>query len=579
MEYLLKASAVTALFYLCYTLFLKRDTFFESNRWFLLIGLISTICLPFIVIPIYIENTGVSEFIISNNAVIEQPHLEDAFSFLTLIPYIYSIGFVFFLIKLSIEFISLFKLLNSHVTKTCGAIKYIETENAIPPFSFFNYIVYNPKHFNAIELEDILNHEKAHVKQWHSVDILLAQIATIIFWFNPFIWLYKKDIQQNLEFIADQNAQRISICEKSYQHLLLKATVKNQHLVLTNNFYNSLIKKRIVMLHKSKSNQLNVLKYALVIPLLALFLMSFNTKDVYVESENTIAIAPIGDIEIAIISKDFKDADLEKVKNEFKSKGVTLKFKGLKRNAAGEIIAIKIDAKSEKSSASFNTNSDEGIKPIKITYDSESNSISIGNGKVMHGKNYYFSTADGKTKIHETHAKEKGRKHVYVISDDGEDDDAHEVEIIIEDEHGNAKKKGKVFTKKKSKVIHIDSDDDSEENVYIIKKGKDGKDIKEEIILKGDGTHTWVEDEDEDGSTYKIRTIGNKDKNRMLFIANENGSSPLVLIDDKESTTEAMEKLNPDNIEKMEILKGDNATSIYGEKGKDGVIIVTTKKH
>ena len=147
----------------------------------------------------------------------------------------------------------------------------------MPPFSFFKYIVFNKTQFNDTELTHIINHEKVHAKQYHSLDIILVQLASALFWFNPFIWLYKKEIQQNLEFIADKEAQNISKCEKSYQTLLLKSSVPNYQLVLANNFYNSLIKKRIVMLHKSKSNNLKMWKYALVLPVLAVFLMSANT--------------------------------------------------------------------------------------------------------------------------------------------------------------------------------------------------------------------------------------------------------------------------------------------------------------
>ena len=98
------------------------------------------------------------------------------------------------------------------------------------------------------------------------------------------VWLYKKDLKQNLEFIADKNAQANTNCKKSYQHLLLKTSVPNYQVALTNNFYNSSIKKRIVMLHKNRSHKRNQLKFLLVLPALVLFLMSFNTKEIYIQA-------------------------------------------------------------------------------------------------------------------------------------------------------------------------------------------------------------------------------------------------------------------------------------------------------
>ena len=94
------------------------------------------------------------------------------------------------------------------------------------------------------------------------------------------VWLYKKELQQNLEFIADEKAQTVSDCKESYQRLLLKASVSNHPLALTNNFYNSLIKKRIIMLHKSKSKKLNQLKFLLTIPALGMIYYFKNYENV-----------------------------------------------------------------------------------------------------------------------------------------------------------------------------------------------------------------------------------------------------------------------------------------------------------
>jgi beta-lactamase regulating signal transducer with metallopeptidase domain len=252
MEYLLTASAVIFIFYTCYKVFLQRETFFESNRWFLLIGLIFAILMPFIVIPVYIEYVPVvQQFIVANAGTASQTAIEDPIDFIQIVFLIYSIGALYFLVKFIIELSSLLLLLKKNSSYKKGAFTFIETHHKVPPFSFFKYIVYNKNQFNETELNHIINHEKVHAKQYHSIDIMLIHIASTLFWFNPFIWLYKKVLQQNLEFIADKEAQIVSKCEKSYQTLLLKSSVPNYQLVLANNFYNSLIKKRIVMLHKS----------------------------------------------------------------------------------------------------------------------------------------------------------------------------------------------------------------------------------------------------------------------------------------------------------------------------------------
>ncbi|WP_299889214.1 M56 family metallopeptidase [uncultured Lacinutrix sp.] len=271
MDYLLKANAIIILFYLCYKLFLQKETFFESNRYFLLAGIAAASITPFIVIPIYIEKNLNTNFNIESIQTITQTETIETFSFLNAITWVYFIGVGLFTIKFLIELISLLNIIIKNKREKQGKYTFIETNKEHSPFSFFKFIVYNPEHFTVNELNHIILHEKIHAKQYHSIDILITKIATILFWFNPFIWLYNKSLKQNLEFIADEKTQNKVENSKTYQTLLLKTLVPKHQLVLVNNFYNSLIKKRIIMLHKSKSNKLNTWKYSLILPLLALF--------------------------------------------------------------------------------------------------------------------------------------------------------------------------------------------------------------------------------------------------------------------------------------------------------------------
>ncbi len=132
--------------------------------------------------------------------------------------------------------------------------------------------------FSKQELDQIIEHEKVHASQFHSLDILLSQLLIIFNWFNPLAWLYHREIQKNLEFIADQGAQQDLNTKESYQYLLLKTVTPNYSLALTSNFYNSLIKKRINMLHKNKSDNMMYFKFMFIIPALIIFVFTFNTK-------------------------------------------------------------------------------------------------------------------------------------------------------------------------------------------------------------------------------------------------------------------------------------------------------------
>src|SRR5690606_643423 len=109
------------------------------------------------------------------------------------------------------------------------------------------------------------------------LDILLSELFLIAFWFNPFVWFYKKAILQNLEFIADNQAVKSSKNKVNYQKTLLKVTLNPNELALANSFFQPLIKKRIMMLNKNQSEKSQLWKYLVVFPLLAMFVMQFQT--------------------------------------------------------------------------------------------------------------------------------------------------------------------------------------------------------------------------------------------------------------------------------------------------------------
>ncbi len=531
-----------------------------------------------------------------------------------LLPLAYSIGVVVLLLKFGIELFSLFSLLKKNSLEKSGNHYYIKTSKSIAPFSFFNYIVYNPSHFNPEELKHIINHEKVHSKQFHSIDIIITHLATILFWFNPFIWLYKKALQQNLEFIADQEAQHVSSCEKSYQMLLVKASTNSNQLALANNFYTSLIKKRIVMLHKSKSNKLRAWKYILILPALALFLMSFNTKTVYiekvipietpivdyaaVEDTNTIeqpkiattqkqkkaitatvkgkstkkaatvksktaksTTSILADTEVFLITKDFTDADFDNLKSKLESKGATVKFKGIKRNKNNEITAIKLFVNYKNSSTNYTIKGDEPIADIKIALDENGNNVAIGHTENT-VKSIYFTSDDG----NETTSQSSG-KNVIIISKDLDEDDKNITTKTIVKNNSVVELK---TNDDNVQFIKLDKNINNEENIIIAKK------IKDSILVEND-VKTIVFT-DEDGKDVEIIASEN-DNNNSIIYRNSKNKTPLFILDGKEISRKEMTDINPEAIHEIEVLKGEKAVEKYGDKAKDGVIVIITKKN
>jgi len=469
MDYLLKASAVLIIFYLFYNIFLQRETFYQSNRIFLLTGIIASLSLPLIVIPIYEQQTTVplQDFVIAQ-ATNHTENIE-TISWNLIISTVYIAGVLFFGFRFLLSLSSLIRLLISSKKEKIDGYYFIKSDSNKSPFSFFKYIVYNPNSFHQKELEQILTHEKVHAYQQHSFDVLFSQFATILFWFNPISWLYKKSLQQNLEFIADAISQEKSSCEKSYQHLLLKTSIGQNQFALTNNFYNSLIKKRIIMLHKNKSKSTNQWKFAIILPLLTAFIFTFNTKTIAQNIVKTMSTTDHNkgqiidnDIQIAIITKDSKQADLDKIKETFSKEGVAVKFKGIKRNSSNEITGIKINVKSKQSNANFNTNSDNPIKPIKISFNNMGNNIAIGNGEMHHeSSDLHFITKEGN---HMIQSNEKGNQTYVFVSDDGEhkkqevykikaDDGVTTIKVISEEDENEHD--GNVWATSANKKIEV----------------------------------------------------------------------------------------------------------------------------
>lgn len=559
MDYLLKANGLVLLLFAFYHLVLKNETFFKWNRTYFLIGLLLIITLPLAKIPIYVEAT-VNDFSNLNYQEIASTSIEKtSFDWTNLLSSIYIIGILIFTTKFLIQLISLGAFLKRLNFEKIEDFYYAKTDKNTSPFSFFNYIVYNPNLFSKKELHQIINHEKAHAIQQHSIDTIISNLMVILFWFNPFAWLLKKSIQQNLEFLADNYAQQLSTNFEIYQLALVKIYSKNYQSTLTNNFYNSLIKKRIIMLHKNKSKNTNKWKYALLVPALALFIFAFNTQ-VIAQNKDSKWEIKTGITEVSlIIEKSSTDKDLNNEKEFLKKEhNIKLTFKGIKRNSKGEITAIKIEVKAPKSNANYSTSSSNPIKPIKISFDADHNHISIGNMVNSLKKHYTYNI----------HKNDDGNESIVFISSDD--------------------KKNKLLVKP-SKLKK------DKNNVWIYKTKKDskkGKESEKVIVIKNGEKHVEIIDDndteintDDNGNVFIIKqTSGKNDehtshsKTSSFWISSDN-KKPLFIIDGKESSNDELDKIDPDSIKKMEVLKGKSAVNKYGDKGKNGVIIITTKKN
>ena len=280
MLYLLQVNVGLILFYALYKLVCTRDTFFRSRRFILIVSLVLPFILPFIDVREWLEirdrvimlthfdySAVLPEIVVGSEAAETGNRV---FVLSEWIGYLYLAGVVVLLVRLAVQAFSLYRLIVRMPEKEINGVRVKCLNDPSGPFSFFGWIFMNPAAVKEDEISEILTHEMAHVKQHHSVDVLLAEMVSICCWMNPFAWLLKREVRLNLEFLADRKVMEAGFATKSYQYHLL-GLAYNHKYGLSNNFNFSHLKQRIIMMNKKKSNAAGHIKYALfVLPAFAL---------------------------------------------------------------------------------------------------------------------------------------------------------------------------------------------------------------------------------------------------------------------------------------------------------------------
>ncbi len=387
--YFLKSCLLLVLFYGAYMLFLRRETFFRSNRWYLIGGLIASIVLPMITFTrkILVEPRIIEpqQWVMLPTDAVEMHAVPTSIDYYQLIAVGYITGALIFLLFFIADLLALHRLLKGKEYRDVHGFRFIDTNEKVSPFSYFRYIVFNSAMYSKAELANILEHEKVHSSGFHTLDVLLMRVLCIVFWFNPIIWLYRKCVVQNLEFIADSEASKRIDDIRSYQLTLLKITTHESCVAVTNHFYQSLIKKRIVMLNKNQSRKRNSWKYAVILPALVAFMLLFQVRVIAQEKESdTVAADKKVEVRVlreprseVVVDKRTSDTELKAFAERMKQEGVSLKFSKVKRNNTGEITRIKAEFKDKNGKKGTTmVDGDEPIKPLTF-YKSE-NTIGFG---------------------------------------------------------------------------------------------------------------------------------------------------------------------------------------------------------
>lgn len=279
--YSIKVAICLAAFYLFYKLLLSRDTFHAFNRATLLLLMLLSLVLPFV-------SLSIDEPMVVNNGMVQVEQLlvagvtgEDTQpASLTLVQVLFMVYMVGVVVSVGREIVSLaglYKLISGrdHVTIDNG-IRIIVIDGDMAPFSWFNNIVISRSDYESGRRE-ILIHEMAHISHHHSLDILLCNVLLIFQWFNPAVWLLRRELRNIHEYEADEAVLASGANAAEYQLLLIRKAVGERLFSMANNLNHNSLKKRITMMLTKRSNPWNRVKVLLTVPVAAVAVVAFAT--------------------------------------------------------------------------------------------------------------------------------------------------------------------------------------------------------------------------------------------------------------------------------------------------------------
>ena len=626
-HYLLLANLYLALFYGFYLLLLRNETYFMLNRIYLVSAAILSFFIPMMQAE-WVKNLFITQKVQQTIYYIDpgfvyqvSPTAESGFTVSQFFTAVYWLVTMLLLARLIYRFVKLKRYLQS-----------AGTGNA---FSFFGKVKVDE---NLPQQDVILQHEMVHVAQLHSADVLLFEILSILNWFNPVIYFYRKAIKYNHEFIADRDAINFGVDKSDYALLLLSQSMGIEPNTLTNSFFNqSLLKQRIMMLHKNPSRRAALLKYGLSAPLFAAMLVLTSAtvseqKTIRIISDNISSDATITEVADDItsqVSSPVAPASTEKsmVKTVSDLKGKVVNLNG--EPLAGVAVAytkkhsgfitdkegdFKINNYVEGDLLTFELagygiiaksfNNIKGKLPIIVLQGNKTtvfNSVTINNnpdkGDVVSfaaveklpsfpGGEAAFGNYLARSIRYPKQAKDEniqGRVIIsFIVEKDGKLNDIkvlrdlggglgiEAVRVLSESPNWNPGiQNGKPVRVSYTMPVNFTlagSTNSNNANVNITNKSdsatKGGVKLNDVIIVGHRGLPDTTK------TMNAVRINGN-----ALY------EKALVIVDGVEAKgINPLDNINPNDIESITVLKGGSASVKYGDKGKDGVIEITTKK-
>ena len=323
LRYVVLANGLLAIVSIGFYVLLRRETFFGANRLALWLGLTASLVLPLVELPDW-RPKPVQTFMQRTAQVIvpkvlpspppSQPDVtitfpngrtypafplrsvETGWSWLNGLIGLYAVVLILLLGRFGVRLRSLMQLIRQSAKERYDDFTLVRNNGVTSPFSFFGWVVLNPNYHAPDELEQILRHERVHVRAWHSVDMVGAELVSIVFWFNPAAHVFRRLVHQTLEFSADRTVLAEGVDAGAYQYNLVKVSLSADQSSLTNHFSKSQLKSRIVMLNKQESSRAAWLKYSVLLVAMLTVAVAFARHKVHTLAKSMPAQAAAAEI-------------------------------------------------------------------------------------------------------------------------------------------------------------------------------------------------------------------------------------------------------------------------------------------
>lgn len=286
--YFIQVSCCWLVFHLIYRIFLRKETFFSTNRMYL----IGTLCLGLILpllrllaleliqtpesVKVYIAPIAMGMTVVEQ--VTQPSSYTNNYQWTDYLIGIYLIGVLILLVKFVVGLYQIYRLYKTGTLEQISGLRLVRTNKAHLPFSFWNIIFWSKEvELSASDFKKIIQHEEGHIRERHTIDVLLIELISMVFWCSPPIWLYKKSLKEVHEYLADAYVLTTT-ATKQYGHLLLRQVQPGLQVALANHFFQSQLKNRISMMTKTKSSKWRRWKYGIGMSAVALLLMAFSMQ-------------------------------------------------------------------------------------------------------------------------------------------------------------------------------------------------------------------------------------------------------------------------------------------------------------